>query len=60
MRKICRVAKRAATNVIEEVLLVEHTEHRGKFYKTLKVKGKPLRFEVDSGAAVSIVNIGIV
>lgn len=56
LRKVCMGAKRASANQVEEVLTVEHWEHRNKFFKTLAVDGKPLRFEIDSGAAVSIVS----
>ncbi|XP_029165366.1 uncharacterized protein K02A2.6-like [Nylanderia fulva] len=60
LRKVCMGAKRASANQVEEVLQVEHCEHRGKFFKTLVVDGKPLRFEIDSGAAVSIVSTSTV
>jgi len=47
-------AKQASVNQVEEVLTVEHWNHRDKFFKTLVVDGKTLRFEIDSGAAVSV------
>ncbi|XP_039306745.1 uncharacterized protein K02A2.6-like [Solenopsis invicta] len=54
LRKVCMGAKRASANQIEEVLTAEHPNYRDKFFKTLTVDGKALRFEIDSGAAVSI------
>ncbi|XP_071575575.1 uncharacterized protein [Temnothorax nylanderi] len=56
LQKVCMSAKRSNTNQIEEVLLLEHTEFRDKFFETLMVDGRPLRFEIDSGAAVTIVS----
>jgi len=53
-------AKRASADQVEEVLTVEHWNHRDKFFKTLVVDGKTLRFEIDSGAAVSVVSTGTV
>lgn len=52
--------KRVTTNQIEEVLVTEHIAHRDRFYKILSIEGRPLRFEIDSGAAVSIVSAGTV
>ncbi|XP_024890648.1 uncharacterized protein K02A2.6-like, partial [Temnothorax curvispinosus] len=56
LRKVCMAAKRAPANQVEEILVVEHSEFREKFFETITVEGKPLRFEVDSGAAVTIVS----
>lgn len=53
-------AIRASANHIEEVLTVEYGEHRDKFFETLMVEGKSLHFEIDSGAAVSIVSTSTV
>lgn len=58
LQKVCMGAREAPTNQMEEVLLIEHTEFRDKFYETLTVERRPLRFEVDSGAAVTIVSTG--
>ncbi|XP_024893068.1 uncharacterized protein K02A2.6-like, partial [Temnothorax curvispinosus] len=59
LRKVCMAAKRAPANQVEEILVVEHSEFREKFFETITVEGKPLRFEVDSGAAVTII-VGVV
>lgn len=43
---------------IEEIWALdsEHKEFRGKFFTTLEVNGTPVKFEMDSGAAVSVMN----
>lgn len=43
-------------NIVEEIALLEHTEHREKYYEVFRIEGKTLRFEVDSGAAVSVIS----
>lgn len=49
-----------SANQLQEILSLEHTNHRDKFLVTLTVNGKPMEFEVDSGAAVTVVNDQIV
>lgn len=60
LRKVYMGTKRASTNQVEEVLTVERWKYRDKFFKTLTMDGKSLRFEIDSGATVSVVNINTV
>ncbi|XP_039313535.1 uncharacterized protein LOC120359592 [Solenopsis invicta] len=55
LQKMCMGAKRATMNQVEEVFLLEHNDYRDKFFETLIVDGIPLRFEVDSGAALTII-----
>lgn len=56
LRKVCMATNRAATNQIEEVFVPEDIKHRDEFFKTLVVEGQDVRFEVDSGAAVSMIS----
>lgn len=62
LRKVCMGAKRASANQVEEILNVEHWKYCGstKFFKTLTGDRKSLRFEIDSGAAVSILSTSTV
>ncbi|XP_076544259.1 uncharacterized protein LOC143305275 [Osmia lignaria lignaria] len=55
LAKICKKAK-ANTKQLEEILLVEHLQHRQGYYVTLAVENTPVKFEVDSGAAVTIIS----
>lgn len=57
LQKVCMGSKRVNANQVEEVFVAEQIEHRNKFYKVLSVEGQSLRFEMDSGAAVSIVSV---
>ncbi|XP_029155330.1 uncharacterized protein K02A2.6-like [Nylanderia fulva] len=41
---------------LQEILSLEHVNHRDKFLVTLLVNDKPMEFEVDSGAAVTIIS----
>ncbi|XP_018395382.1 PREDICTED: uncharacterized protein K02A2.6-like [Cyphomyrmex costatus] len=43
-------------NQLQEILSLEHKNHRDKFLIKLMVNEKPIEFEVDSGAAVTIVS----
>lgn len=43
------------TNLVEELLQVENIEDRKKFTSKLSVEGKVIEFEIDSGAAVTII-----
>lgn len=54
--KVVCFKTREQTNQLEEILLAEHQDQRDKFYNTLKVNGRDIRFEVDSGSAVTIMN----
>ncbi|XP_046145704.1 uncharacterized protein K02A2.6-like [Osmia bicornis bicornis] len=55
LAKVCKKA-RANTKQLEEILLVEHLQHRQGYYVTLTVENTPVKFEVDSGAAVTIIS----
>jgi len=48
-------AKRVTANQIEEVLLIQRTKYRDKFYETPLVNSKPLCFEIDNGVTVTII-----
>lgn len=54
LSKICFKNKNNTANEIEELLQVEHPELREKFFLTVKVNTVMLEFEVDSGAAVTL------
>lgn len=56
LRKVCFSQKQEA-NHLEEILTMEHPEFRQKFETTLRVNNKPVKFEVDTGAAVSVMGI---
>ncbi|KMQ86353.1 hypothetical protein RF55_14672 [Lasius niger] len=53
--KVC-FKKKESANHLDEVLQLEHTDQRDKFFCTLSVNNKRIRFEVDSGSAVTIMN----
>lgn len=46
-----------STNQLQKILSLEQKNHREKFLIKLLVNEKPMEFEIDSGAAVSIVNL---
>lgn len=46
----------ANANQIEEIMSLERNGYRDKFYETMSVNNVPVKFEVDSGAAVTIVS----
>lgn len=48
--------KKSNTNQLQEILNLEHTGHRDKYIRSLMVNGKPMEFEVDSGAAVTVIS----
>lgn len=56
MRKVC-FNRGQETNQIEEILKLENGEHRRKFLTTLRVNNKQVEFELDTGAAVSVMGI---
>lgn len=53
--KVC-FKKKEAANQLDEVLQLEHSDYRDKFFCTLLVNSKEIRFEVDSGSPVTIMN----
>ncbi|XP_071635762.1 retrovirus-related Pol polyprotein from transposon 17.6 isoform X1 [Temnothorax longispinosus] len=53
LKKVCFQRDRE-TNQLEEILQLEHTQFRDKISTTLLVNGKQVKFEIDSGAAVSV------
>lgn len=58
IRTVCKSKYGAATSLdcIEEINSVEHTAFRDKFLRTLEVNGKYINFEIDTGAAVTIMS----
>lgn len=53
LQKICFQWNRE-TNTITEILQLEHMQYRDKIVTTLRVNDKEVKFEIDSGAAVSL------
>jgi len=43
-------------NAVSEILQVEHVQFRDKITTTLTVNDKEVKFEIDSGAAVSLMS----
>ncbi|KAK2578340.1 hypothetical protein KPH14_012794 [Odynerus spinipes] len=58
VRKVCMRKNQAAAINVNDILWMEteHLEYREKYFVTLKVEGRPMRLEIDSGAAVTIVS----
>ncbi|XP_011859117.1 PREDICTED: uncharacterized protein K02A2.6-like [Vollenhovia emeryi] len=54
LRKVCRSDKQSSNGV--DVLAVEHVQYRDKLLTSLIVNEKRVRFEIDSGAAVSSIS----
>ncbi|XP_078045447.1 uncharacterized protein LOC144474480 [Augochlora pura] len=54
LAKVCK--KKADTKQLEEILLVEHIEHRRPYIVTIAVESALVDFEVDSGTAVTIMS----
>lgn len=54
LRTVCFT--KGSTNQLQEILSLEHVNYRDKFLITLNVNEKPMEFEVDSGAAVTVVS----
>ncbi|XP_024885624.1 uncharacterized protein LOC112463445, partial [Temnothorax curvispinosus] len=54
LRTVCFA--KGSTNQLQEILSLEHVNFREKFLTTFEINGKPLEFEVDSGAAVTVVS----
>ena len=46
-----------ATSQVVDICTVEHTHQRDKFFVSLQVNGKLVEFDIDSGAAVSLMFI---
>ncbi|XP_018407383.1 PREDICTED: uncharacterized protein K02A2.6-like [Cyphomyrmex costatus] len=46
----------SSTNNLEEMLSLEHADYRDKFLVSLDVEGKSIKFELDSGAAVTVIS----
>ncbi|XP_011707478.1 PREDICTED: uncharacterized protein LOC105462524 [Wasmannia auropunctata] len=55
LQKVCFQRKREA-NAVSEILQVEHVQFRDKISTTLAVNDKEVKFEIDSGAAVSLMS----
>ncbi|XP_043249938.1 uncharacterized protein K02A2.6-like [Colletes gigas] len=57
LAKVCMKKNRASANRLSDVLLVntEHIRHRERYFARVLVEGTEVRFEIDSGAAVTIV-----
>lgn len=58
LQKVCKRKNKATANELAEILSAqtEHKKFREKYYSTVTLQGKQVRFEVDSGAAVTIVS----
>ncbi|RLU16162.1 hypothetical protein DMN91_011922 [Ooceraea biroi] len=58
IQRVCMKKSKASVNPLSEILCVqgEHQEYRGKYYTTMIVDKVPVRFEIDSGAAVTIIS----
>ncbi|GAB1862307.1 hypothetical protein CAJAP_03386 [Camponotus japonicus] len=56
IKKVCKASRTKNSNSAIEVLTVEHTQFRDKLFTTLNVNKKNVRFEVDSGSAVTLMS----
>lgn len=58
LQKVCKRKNKVAANELGEILLTQtkQTRYREKFYTTVTLEGKQVQFEIDSGAAVTIVS----
>lgn len=58
LRSVCFTSRVHVKQIvdIQEIRQVEHTSHRNKFLRTLEVNGKHVEFELDTGAAVTIMS----
>jgi len=57
LKKVCK--KKGQTNYIEDIAAIEaceHTKHRSRYTVSLQVENKRLEFDVDCGAAVTLVS----
>jgi len=55
LRAVCFKAT-SSTNNLEEMLSLEHAKYRDKFVLSLEIEGKKVEFELDSGAAVTVMS----
>lgn len=58
LKKVCRKSRKVTANESGEILMTraEHGEFREKYYSPVILQGNQIRFEIDSGAAVTIVS----
>ncbi|XP_024892655.1 uncharacterized protein K02A2.6-like, partial [Temnothorax curvispinosus] len=56
LKKVCKSSRENNTKNIE-VLAIEQLRFRKKFFATLNVNNKDVRFEVDSGSAVTLMSL---
>lgn len=58
LQKVCKRKGKVTANELGEILSTrtEHKEFREKYCSTVILEGKQVRFEIDSGAAVTIVS----
>lgn len=54
---MCKRKSELNQHAIDEILNCEQVNDRGRFHTTLQVNEVPVRFEVDSGAAVTLMYI---
>jgi len=55
LRAVC-FKNTSSTNNLEEMLSLEHSNYRDKFLLSMEVEGKKVEFEIDSGAAVTVMS----
>jgi len=55
LRAVCFKATSSSNN-LEEMLSLEHANYRDKFVLSLEIEGKKVEFELDSGAAVTVMS----
>ncbi|XP_011860127.1 PREDICTED: uncharacterized protein K02A2.6-like [Vollenhovia emeryi] len=55
LQKVCRSGKKRSNNANTEILAVEHVQYRDKMLTSLIVNNKRIRFEIDSGATVTLI-----
>ncbi|XP_011859929.1 PREDICTED: uncharacterized protein K02A2.6-like [Vollenhovia emeryi] len=58
LQKVCMKKEKEQTNQLDEILQIqgEQTKYREKFYTMLWINNRKVSFEVDSGAAVTVVS----
>jgi len=55
LRAVC-FKNSSSTNNLEEMFSLEHSNYRNKFLLSIEVEGKKVEFELDSGAAVTVMS----
>ncbi|XP_029163050.1 uncharacterized protein K02A2.6-like [Nylanderia fulva] len=55
LRVVC-FKNTSSTNNLEEMLSLEHANYRDKFLLSMEIEGKKVEFELDSGAAVTVMS----